>query len=80
MSLTYTDFLYSTLDISVLNKGELWTIFKHLDTNNKNKLSRKSLIKAFKRTSTSKSEIKVQELMKELNMSKYDEITFDKFC
>ena len=70
----------ATFDLKNLSKAELWTVFKHLDTENKGKITYRSLLKAFKRTSRgSNCEKLVMELMRELNMEKEDEITFDKF-
>lgn len=77
--LAYSDFLMATFDLKSLTKAELWTVFKHLDTENKGKITYKSLIKAFKRTSRGNSDNEVLELMRELNLDKNDEITFDKF-
>lgn len=78
--LSYSDFLMATFDLKQLSKTELWTVFKHLDTENKGKLTYRSLLKAFKRTSRGKyCEREALALMEELNMEKEDEITFEKF-
>ena len=70
----------ATFDLKQLSKTELWTVFKHLDTENKGKLTFKSLLKAFKRTSRGKnSEREVMALMEEMNLGRDDEITFDRF-
>ena len=70
----------ATFDFKSLSKSELWTVFKHLDTENKGKLTYKSLMQAFKRTSRGKSSEKAaMALMFELNMERDDEITFEKF-
>ena len=41
----------ATFDLKNLTKAEMWTVFKHLDTENKGRITYKSLLKAFKRTS-----------------------------
>lgn len=69
----------ATFDLRNLTKAEMWTVFKHLDTENKGRITYKSLLKAFKRTSRNECTFEVQELMSELNMDIDDEITFDKF-
>lgn len=70
----------ATFDLKSLSKADLWTVFKHFDTHNKGSITYKSLIRAYKRTGRSNSEDEVLELMRELNMEKDDELTFDKFC
>jgi hypothetical protein len=45
--LAYSDFLMATFDLKNLTKAELWTVFKHLDTENKGKITYRSLLKAF---------------------------------
>lgn len=69
----------ATFDLRSLSRQELWTVFKHLDTENKGIITYRSLVKAFKRSSRENSELEVLELMQELNMEKDDEITFDRF-
>lgn len=69
----------ATFDLKNLTKAEMWTVFKHLDTEHKGRITYKSLLKAFKRTSRNDCTMEVQELMNELNMDIGDEITFDKF-
>eukprot|EP00347_Sterkiella_histriomuscorum_P007015 403350571 len=79
--MTFTDFLMATLDTRNLTKHQLWTVFKHLDTNHTGYISFKGLVKAFNRNDNcGNSEERALGLMTELNMSKDDKLSFDRFC
>ena len=75
--MTYTEFLMATIDLKQMSKTQLWTVFKHLDTDNTGYITYQGLVKAFRRSSKPDCENQALEIMSELNMSKTDKLSFD---
>lgn len=82
--INYSEFVSGTLDQKLMNKENMWKVFKYLDTSGKEVLTYDILKQAFKRKGDF-NETQFNKMMEEVDLSKSpskvkEGVDFEKFC
>jgi calcium-dependent protein kinase len=79
--INYSAFITAAIDKkNILDKNTLWETFKHFDTDKSGRINMKDFHIALKRSGKSKKIEDIEEMFKEINLTKDSEITFEDFC
>ena len=79
--INYTEFMTASLDKGLcLSKQNLWSAFKHFDTDNSGQITKDDLKEVFRRTGRAVSEVELNKMLYEERISNDQGIEFSRFC
>lgn len=77
--INYSEFLSGTIDLVHLSEENLLQLFKHLDVNNENFVTKEGLLKVFQRSSKDIGEEEIEEMLREASINPDEKINYQTF-